>query len=416
MANKEIRTTLILRNDTSANWELSTLVLKKGEVGFDTDKLIFKVGDGSKTWKQIETSFVSFADVQNAIAEATKNLHTTDVYQVEIELGADKIAALQGVAESPVKGDIGIIKEKLSPAGKTQYTSYVYDGENWAAMDGNYDAENVYFQKDLTITANIGVQTIPSSGSKTLDTTGKNLKQVFDMIVASEKNPSTSQPTATLNSSNIGAKEVGTNIAIAYSFSTNAGSYTYGPATGVTFSGYEATFNGETLTGSTGTFKSMQVADDTNLSISGKCSSSDGAIPVTNLGNEYAAGQIKAKDYTPSKGTLTGFRGWFYGYYNGTQALANAAAITSDQLRAFGVKTSFPSQMTTNQMQQMFFAAPKGKKASLSISNAVNGAPLTVNKTSVMVEGANGYTAAEYDLFYVANAVAESGESKWNIK
>lgn len=410
---KQIRTTLILRNDTSANWAASSLVLKKGEVGFDTDLHIFKVGDGTKTWSQIETHFVDFAAVEKAINDATKNLHTTDVYQKEIALGGDKAAALAEIT-SPVKGDIAIIKEALQ-GGKYQYTAYVRGETNWEAMDGNYDAENVYFQKDLTITAPIGVQTIPSSGSKTLATTGKNLKQVLDMIVASEKNPSTTQPSVTLNSSNIGAKEVGTNIAIAYSFATNPGSYTYGPATGVTFSGYEATFNGETLTGASGTFTSMQVVDDTNLSISGKCASSEGAVPLTNLGNPYEAGKIAAKNYTPSKGTLTGYRGWFYGYYNGTTAIADPAAITSAQLRAFGTKTNFPTTMNTSQMQQMFFAAPKGRVSSVSISNAVNGAPLTVTKGSASVEGANGYTAAEYDLFYVANAVAEGGDSKWNI-
>ena len=384
---KQIRTTLILRNDTSVNWAASSLVLKKGEVGFDTDLHIFKVGDGTKTWSQIETHFVDFAAVEKAINDATKNLHTTDVYQKEIALGGDKAAALAEIT-SPVKGDIAIIKETLE-GGKYQYTAYVRGETNWEAMDGNYDAENVYFQKDLTITADIGVQTIPSSGSKTLSTRGKNIKQVFDMIVASEKNPSTTQPSVTLNSSNIGAKEVGTNIAIAYSFATNPGSYTYGPATGVTFSGYEATFNGETLTGASGIF--------------------------TNLGNPYEAGKIAAKNYTPSKGTLTGYRGWFYGYYNGTTAIADPAAITSAQLRAFGTKTNFPTTMNTSQMQQMFFAAPKGRVSSVSISNAVNGAPLTVTKGSASVEGANGYTAAEYDLFYVANAVAEGGDSKWNI-
>ena len=80
------------------------------------------------------------------------------------------------------------------------------------------------------------------------------------------------------------------------------------------------------------------------------------------------------------------------------------------------VNGSFPSSLTTNKMKQIFFAAPKGKKASLSITNAVNGAPLTVQKTSVFVEGANNYTAIEYDVFYVSNAVAENGESKWTIK
>lgn len=415
MADTTLQTTIILRNDVTANWANSTLVLKKGEVAIDTEKNIFKIGDGEKTFSQIDKYFASFDEVVKAINEATKNLHTADVYEAEVDLGADKLAALKALATNPFKGDFGIVKEKLSPEGKYQYTAYIYDGENWAAMDGNYDAESVYFQKDLTITAPIGVQTIPSSGSKTLATTGKNLKQVFDMIVASEKNPSTTQPSVTLNSSNIGAKEVGTNIAIAYSFATNPGSYTYGPATGVTFSGYEATFNGETLTGASGTFASMQVVDDTNLSISGKCASSEGAVPLTNLGNPYEAGKIAAKNYTPSKGTLTGYRGWFYGYYNGTTAIADPAAITSAQLRAFGTKTNFPTSMDTSQMQQMFFAAPKGRVSSVSISNAVNGAPLTVTKGSASVEGANGYTAAEYDLFYVANAVAEGGDSKWNI-
>lgn len=415
MAEKTLQTTIILRNDLTANWASSTLILKKGEIAIDTEKNIFKIGDGEHTFSQIEKYFASFDQVLAAITEATKNLHTADVYEAEVDLGADKLAALKTLATNPFKGDFGIVKEKLSPEGKYQYTAYIYDGENWAAMDGNYDAENVYFQKDITITAPIGVQTIPSSGSKTLATTGKNLKQVFDMIVAEEKNPSTTQPTATLNSSNIGAKEVGTNIAIAYSFATNAGSYTYGPVTGVTFSGYEATFNGETLTGATGTFAQMQVVDDTNLSITGKCASSEGAVPLTNLGNPYEAGKIAAKNYTPNKGTLTGYRGWFYGYYNGDQALAAPASITSAQLRAFGTKTSFPTTMNTTKMQQMFFASPKGRVSSVAISNAVNGAPLTVTKGSASVEGANGYTAAEYDLFYVANAAAEGGDSKWTI-
>lgn len=412
---QELKTRIILRNDSTANWTAQDPVLMKGEIGFDMDLLIFKVGDGVKKWSELTKQFKSYEDTIAEVRTLLSGLHTTDTYQTEVALGADKLAALGTAAPAAVKGDIGIVKEALAD-GKFQYTAYVHTGEGWAAMDGNYDAENVYFQKDLTITANIGVQTIPSTGSKTLATTGKNVKQVFDMLCAQEKNPTTTQPSVTLNSENIGAKEVGTNVAIKYNFSTNAGSYTYGPATGVTFSGFTATFNGEEKSGQTGTFASVQVTDTTNLTITGACNSSEGAIPKTNLGNDYAAGKIAVKSYTPSKGTLTGYRGWFYGYYNGTQAIDNAATITSDRLRAFGVNRSFPASMTTNKMKQMFFAAPKGQKSSLSISNAVNGAPLTVTKTSVMVEGANGYDAIEYDLFYVANAVAESGESKWNIK
>ena len=414
MAAKELKTRIVLRNDSTANWTAQDPVLLKGEIGFDMDLLIFKVGDGSKKWSEITKQFKTYEDTIAEVKTLLAGLHTAVTYQTEVDLGANKEAALEAVAGEAQQGDIGIVKERLAD-GKFQYTAYVHTGEGWAAMDGNYDAENVYFQKDLTITAAIGVQTIPSSGSKTLATTGKNVKQVFDMLCAEEKNPTITQPSATLASSNIGAKEVGTNIAIAYAFNTNKGTYSYGPDTGVTFSGFTATFNGEEKSGQTGTFTSVQVTDTTNLTITGACNSSEGAIPKTNLGNDYAAGKIAAKSYTPSKGTLTGYRGWFYGYYNGTQALGDATAITSDQLRAFGVKTSFPATMDTNQMQQMFFAAPKGNVKSISIANAVNGAPLTVKTSTVSVEGANKYNAIEYDLFYVSNAVAEGGSSKWNI-
>ena len=413
---KELKTRIVLRNDSTANWTAQDPVLMKGEIGFDMDLLIFKVGDGVKKWSELTKQFKSYEDTIAEVKTLLAGLHTAVTYQAEVDLGANKEAALEAVAGEAQQGDIGIVKERLAD-GKFQYTAYVHTGEGWAAMDGNYDAENVYFQKDLTITAAIGVQTIPSSGSKTLATTGKNVKQVFDMLCAEEKNPTITPPSVSLASSNIGAKEVGTNIAIAYAFNTNKGTYSYGPDTGVTFSGFTATFNGEEKSGQTGTFTSIQVTDTTNLTITGACNSSEGAIPKTNLGNDYAAGKIAAKSYSPSKGTLTGYRDWFYGYYDGTQAIGNAAAITSDQLRAMH-KTSgkdFPGTFATNKMQQMFFAAPKGRVKGISIANAVNGAPLTVKTSVVSVEGANKYNAIEYDLFYVSNAVAEGGSSKWNI-
>ena len=71
--------------------------------------------------------------------------------------------------------------------------------------------------------------------------------------------------------------------------------------------------------------------------------------------------------------------------------------------------------MNTTKMQQMFFAAPAGTVKTLTVANAVNGAPQTVNKTTVSVEGANNYQAIDYDLYYVANATAESGDSKFTI-
>ena len=94
MADTTLQTTIILRNDVTANWANSTLILKKGEVAIDTEKNIFKIGDGEKTFSQIDKYFASFDEVVKAINEATKNLHTADVYEAEVDLGADKLAAL----------------------------------------------------------------------------------------------------------------------------------------------------------------------------------------------------------------------------------------------------------------------------------------------------------------------------------
>ena len=403
------------KTKTSAEWLAFAEAPLKGELCVELN--VDEAGSAISTKIKIGDGRTLFKD----LAYVGGN----DAHVIETEVlakGADHMTAINALAGSLElhAGDIAIAKEKIddNTDGKIAYTAYVYDGEAWKAMDGNYSADNVYFDADLTYTANIGTKTVPASGSGTISAKGKNVKQVLSDILALEKNPTTTQPTATLNSSNIGAKEVGEKVQIAYSFSTNAGSYTYGPATGVTFSGHQATFNGQTLEGASGTFNEVQVTDGMSLSIAGEVTCSDGAIPKTNLGNNYAAGQIKSKTFTPSKGTLTGFRGWFYGYKNGTNAISDPAAITSAQVRALGsgAKTSIPSQISTSQMKQMFFAIPKGVKTSVSVADATNGAPQTVTKvTDIMVEGANGFEARAYDVWYVNNAAAATGDAKFNI-
>lgn len=402
-----LETKIQLRRGTESQWTAiaDTFVPLEGEPCVTTDgehKGQLKIGDGTSKWGELK--YIG-ATVDNNVFLVANDTEEDDLTKIQEVVGATPLQ----------KGDMAIVK-KLITGDKYEYKAYIYVTQ-WEAMDGNYNAENVYFKTDMVITANIGVQTIGGTGSKTLPTTGKNVKQVFDLIVAQEKNPTITQPTAQINSNNIGTKEVGTNIAVAYSFATNAGSYQYGPATGVTFDNYSAVFNGETLNTSSGTFKSVQVTDDTNLTITGSVTHTDGAVPKTNLGNNYDAGKIKSKTLNPSKGTLKGFRGWFYGYKNGSNAIANPAAITSAEVRGLSSPaTSIPGQISTNQMKQMFFAIPKGLKTSISVADATNGAPQTVTKiTDVMVEGANGYTAVAYDVWYVNNAAAASGSAKFNI-
>lgn len=404
---KELNTRIQLKHGLAASWTEKNPVLLAGEMGIETDTLKMKVGDGISNWKTL--GYLG-ADANDILAIINENRDSCTT--VEVAEGQSDTEALATIP-NPKNGDTAVLVKVIS-GEKKSYTAYVYDNA-WKAMDGNYNASNVYFDKDLTYTVGIGTLAKPSS-SATFNAAGKSVEEVLKKLMAEEVNPSTTQPSATLDSDNIGAKEVGTNIAIKYNISTDPGSYTYGPATGVTFSNYQATFNGETLTGASGTFPNVQVTDTMNLSISGSVNYSDGVIPKTNLGNEYKDGQIKAAIKSLSKGTLTGYRNWFYGYKAGG-ATIDATNLTSANIRALTPQNGgFPNTISTNKMQQMFFAIPKGKRTDVSVANNVNGAPCTVTKvTDIMVEGANGYTAIAYDVWYVNNAAPDGGSNTYKI-
>ena len=47
MSNKTLNVTLIMRNDTAANWASKNPVLTLGELGVETDTRKFKIGDGA---------------------------------------------------------------------------------------------------------------------------------------------------------------------------------------------------------------------------------------------------------------------------------------------------------------------------------------------------------------------------------
>lgn len=418
-----LNTRIILRNDSTTAWlENELVVLLKGEVGIEflaNGKVKMKIGDGVTEWKNL--AYFGGEDAH--------------VYEATIAKGGDHSAAITTALNgaTPNTHDAVVIKEAVVAADKLaegvaqkyQYTAYRFDGANWVAFDGNYSAENVYFTEDFTFTKAIGTVTIPSSGSKVVAAAGKNMKDFFAGIFAAEEYPSTPSTSASITSDNIGAKEVGTNIAVKYAFSTEAKAYKYGPANGVTWSDYSATFNGETKTASSGTFTSVQVTDDTSLKITGSCKNSQGAMPKTNIGNDYPSARIAEKTWTGlEKGTLTGYRAWFCGYKDGDNALADATAITGDQVRALGnsANGSWLGSMNVTKMKQMFFAAPAGKGYKPVIKDASTTAPQTVlGPITVYVKGANGYvTATEpngiaYDVWYVSNADAASGSATLNI-
>lgn len=397
-----VKTQIQVRRDTTANWELNkATVPAAGEPCFDLDTGILKIGDGVNTYENLKAISGSGAS------------HYEGVKQPE---ESDQDVINRVLEESDVEAetdDIFIVKTLIAD-DKYSYTAYVYNGSAWGAMDGNYNAENVYLGSDLTITANIGVQQIDASGSKTLATTGKNLKQILDMIMAEEKNPSITQPSVSVSSSQAKAYEAGTRITPSYNASLNPGKYEFGPDTGITATSWNVTLDSQTLTTASGTFSEIQVTDETNLRIAATAQHSGGAVPKTNLGNEYADGKIAAGSKSGQTGAITGFRQMFYGV-DTTGGEINSALIRG--LTAGGAASA--KTITVNAVAEakcIIVAVPQS--SALKVKQAILTSSMNADITSsyakqpdpVNVDGANGFDAVPYDIYVYRPASIDVSE------
>lgn len=412
MAEKTINTRLKLLYKTHAEWEAikDTFAPLRGEACFELfedGSVKFKIGDGAK--KLSELPYVGGEDVA-----------ATQVYEViptENQSHVDAITAAVG-ENALVAGDIAIVKDVIS-GDKYQYTAYVYNGSAWVAMDGNYNAENVYFDKDLVTTSAVGNITL-TNGQATIAATGKNLKQVFDTIFVKEKNPSVTQPSVSVSLAGAGAKEVGTKVTPSYNASFNAGKYEFGPATGCSITSWSVTDtnNAEPLNTAAGSFTEITVADDTNYKVTATGNFSEGVIPVTNVGNEYAAGKIAAGSKSATSSAITGYRNSFYG------TLTEKGELTSDIIRSLGKSNKALTNGSTFGItipvgaMRVVFAYPETLRDVSSVKD-VNGLNAEISgaftKSTLSVEGLNNFQGINYKVYVTDFAEAVATANTYNV-
>lgn len=395
MAEKLINTIIQVRRDTQANWTAvaSEFIPKEGEPcltldGADKGKV--KYGDGVTTWGALEYSGGDIPVTQ--VFQVTANTDETD------EAAIARITA----GKTIIAGDAVIVSRVIS-GEKVSKTAYNYNGTAWAALDGNYNAKNVYFDKDLTFTVPFGKYTVPASGMGSISSDGVNVYDFFNDALNEERNPSTTQPAVTLTSAEVKSYEVGTSVAPAYSASLSKGSYTYGPDTGITASTWNVVFNSETLTTATGTFGAVTVGDNTSLSITATATYEDGAIPKTNTGKDYPAGQIKAGSKSKTSGNITGYRNSFYGTFTD-----KTTALSSDSIRGLTASNKALANGSTFSItlpigaQSVVFAYPATLRDVTSVkdSNGLNAEVKSAfTQSTVKVEGANAYEAKDYKVY-----------------
>ena len=326
---------------------------------------------------------------------------------------ANSVGELPAVAQ---QGDMGVVISAIDGADGTKksYTAYVYDEGAWKAMDGNYDAGNVYFGKDITYTVGIGTLAKPS-GSATFNAKGKSLEQVLSSLMAKEANPSKTEPAVSFTTSNgLGTYEIGTKKNLTYAVSLSAGSYTYGPATGITAQSWSVACDGVTKTTANGTFENV-VAEATAKKMVATATYGDGAIPVTNLGNEYPAGKIVAGSKSANSGDYKGVRYMFWGPMTDAGMALNSAnirALAHNKASGTGVLTTFGAGAGA---KKVVVAVPAGRKITKVLMPSALNADVTAlfvkQGTQSQVEGANAYAAAAYDVYVYQPASIDAGET-----
>lgn len=222
----ELKTRLVIRNDSTGNWNTAVtnagddgVVLLKGELGIEfteNGKQKIKIGDGITKWEALP-------------------------YFGGEEAKTFQVGALSEIPEDAelAVGDTAIVKTAIyvdaenEANNKYSYTGYVYNGSDWAAMDGNYNAKNVYFDDNMTVTQNFGKYTVSSSTpNKTIASKGMSLYELLMDAYSESKNPTKTAPKVTnFNVTGNGASdtsfEVGTTVTPQWVSTFNAGSYSY---------------------------------------------------------------------------------------------------------------------------------------------------------------------------------------------
>lgn len=371
---------------------------KAGETG------LFLRSDG--TWSEIVTA------------------SATTVLQTIVTTGETHLEAISRVLVENNKkanvGDIIILQELICDPDNYQHIAYVYSGQQWMAMDGNYNAENVYLASDLTITADVGVQKVGSAGSKILNTTGKNLKQVLDLLLAERTLPKRTNPTVSVTASKATAYEVGTPVSLSFNATLDKGSYTYGPDTEVTATQWSAVFNGETINADSGTFSEVYITDGFSKRITVTATHTKGVAPKDNLGNvvtdndELINCQIQAGDKTNYSNYVSGYRNGFYGSFT------TPIELTSDNIRGLtafkSTNNSINNMPIVEGAKQIIIALPVGRKITKVADDKAYGTDIISRFVNheVNVAGASEGFEKDYNVYVYAPDAALS-ENTYDI-
>lgn len=457
----QLNTKIILRNGTVAEWELvQDKVLSKGEPAVEfvtapnevvdgtiTTKNLtavkIKVGDGFTSYKDlpyvgdhlVEQFNSKFDEIDTAIASVGNAVfQITDEELATVDGDSEGAKIKNFITETVNEGNIAIVTKTIAD-GIISRTAYAYTkNDEWAALDGNYDAKDIYFSEDLTYTSDIGALKLPSGAtSSTYEASGKSLDALIKRLMAETIAPTITQPTFSLSASassntTAASKEIGSYITTlkwdgtftdgTYSFGYEGGTGTADTAAGCTAT-YEVsnTIDDQKATTVDGTFNldddhKIQIDSTDNkvyAKITNKCTwGNSPRKPINNIG-ETVDGQIATSNSEKTAEVkVQGYRNSFYYVGNDNTTTIDSAFIRSGTPRNANTKNF----NVTSKDGASYLTIPQGTKrvliaipgsATLGEVKDLDGMGLdqkgNFETKTVSVEGANSFTATNYTVF-----------------
>lgn len=414
----------LVKNTETSHYDIYALVDGAVELLDDTTVNL----DGCVTDEELAAALAGLGG--GALYEGTKSdLSASDSSVIEAYFAAHTDI-------TPKAGDVFVV---TTAVGGKEYekSAYQYTGEAWEAMTGNVDADKVIMRENLMLAGDydrIGNWTKDKNGTATKEVSGKSVAAILKDLTSK-----TLQPTITANPSingfglsGAGAVEAGTPVATAsyLAASLNPGSYKYGPkaGTGVVASNWkvERITDGGTEQVASVDAASLPAGSDNNggngfiigdaggdnavasLKYRVTATHGAGAQAEDNLGGaSNPAVAIAAGSKTKDSAAYTPFRNYFFG------ATAEKPALDSAYIRGLtkSGKAYAPGVITVNVpagANRVVIACIAGKTGVKKVINetALNADVTdTFAKKTVAVEGANGYTAKDYNAWVFEPAV-----------
>ena len=325
----------------------------------------------------------------------------------------------------PRKGDVFLITTTVEE--KTyEHSAYTYGESKWEAVTGNVDAEKVILRDNITLAGNytqVGNVTKGANETKTLDVKGKSFKDVMMSIFTAKLQPANpTQPAVTgFNLTGAKAVEAGTKVSSTTFGNANltAGSYQFGPATGVTAQAWKIdrvtnvpTLNvkvadansGTDDNGGSGFIIGDQGGDNvvSTLKYTATATHNAGVVAHDNLGGQSnPQKKIEAGTKQATTSAFSCFRNFFYG------ATAEKPTLDSNYVRTLTKSNRAYSR------GDITITVPVGATrvciacigTATGVTRVINTSALnadvtdTFKMTKVQVEGAEKYHPVEYKVW-----------------